>query len=415
MTRSTRPPARQAGPRDAGAASGRRMPIAAVLAIVGLLVVGFGTVSLLTGDLPFVSGSGVQGPGSSNGPAIAARTPTPPNIVVVPTVAPGLQVPGTLLYAKDGNIWIQANGAATQITTSGTDSMPSFAPDGSSIFFVRTRPMDGSWKVNGVTRRYHMDVPSVMQVPMTGGDATLVLDGLVDPAGARKWMGFIREPVLSPDGRTIAMASDLPNPNNSDVTIKTYDLKTKKITNPRLGQVPPLGHQDPAWRPDGLRLAYVRNDRDGAKGIPRIYQYNPATKKSTAITGPGYLHPSWSPDGRYLAVTHTTAFGTDVSILDAATGAELLSVTGDGASWAPVWSPKGDQIAYLHVEDQVVDLRLAQLDGSGPTWTIKDTVDLTTSAGLDGVSRPGWFIPADQLPAPTAAPTTAPTASPSAS
>ena len=49
MTRSTRPPARQAGPRDAGAASARRMPIAAVLAIVGLLAVGFGTVSLLTG------------------------------------------------------------------------------------------------------------------------------------------------------------------------------------------------------------------------------------------------------------------------------------------------------------------------------------------------------------------------------
>ena len=415
MTRSTRPPARQAGPRDAGAASARRMPIAAVLAIVGLLAVGFGTVSLLTGDLPFVSGSGGQGPGSSNGPATVTRTPTPSNLVVVPTEAPGIVVPGTLLYAKDGNIWTQSNGTATQVTTGGQDSMPSFAPDGSVIYFVRTRRVNGNWKINGVTRAYQMDVPSMMSVPIAGGDPTVVLDGLINPPGSLKWMGFIREPVLSPDGRTIAMASDLPNPNNSDVTIKTYDLKTKKITNPRLGQVPPLGHQDPAWRPDGLRLAYVRNDRDGAKGIPRIYQYNPATKKSTAITGPGYLHPSWSPDGRYLAVTHTTAFGTDVSILDAATGAELLSVTGDGASWAPVWSPKGDQIAYLHVEDQVVDLRLAQLDGSGPTWTIKDTVDLTTSAGLDGVSRPGWFIPADQLPAPTAAPTTAPTASPSAS
>ena len=114
-------------------------------------------------------------------------------------------------------------------------------------------------------------------------------------------------------------------------------------------------------------------------------------------------------------MTHTTAFGTDVAILDARTGAELLRLTDDGASWAPVWSPKGDQIAYLHVSGQVVDLRLAQLDGSAPTWTVKETVDLTTSAGLDGASRPAWFIPADQLPAPTAVPTTAPTASPSAS
>jgi Tol biopolymer transport system component len=240
-----------------------------------------------------------------------------------------------------------------------------------------------------------------------------VLDGLVDPPGSLKWMGFIREPVLAPDGRTLAMASDLPDPTSSDIVVKTYDLKTKKITDLHLSQVAPLGHQDPAWRPDGLRLAYVRNDRDGAKGVPRVYLYNPATKKATPITGPGYLHPSWSPDGRYLAVTRTSAFGTDVAILDARTGAELLRLTDDGDSWAPAWSPKGDKIAFLHVADQVVDLRMVRLEGSAPTWTVKDTIDLTTLAGLDGISRPGWFIPADQLPAPTAAPTAAPTVEPS--
>ena len=120
------------------------------------------------------------------------------------------------------------------------------------------------------------------------------------------------------------MAADLPNPINDDVVIKLYDTVTKKLTDPNLSEVAPLGHQDPAWRPDGQRLAYVRNDRDGTKGVPRIYQYLVATKKSGPITGPGYLHPSWSPDGRYLAATHTTAFGTDVVILDARTGAELL-------------------------------------------------------------------------------------------
>ena len=415
MTRSPRPAARPPAVRNPRRPSGSGFPVAAALSAVGVLVIAFVTLSLMSGSLPFLSGgSGGQGPGGSDDPGTVGQTATPPEIVVVPTEKPGLEVPGALLYAKDGNIWIQADGKANQLTTGGKDSMPSFAPDGSTVVFVRTREMAGLWTVNGASKPYRMDVPSIMRIPAAGGEVTRILDGVVDPPGKRKWMGFIREPVLSPDGRTIAMASDLPDPTRSDVVMKTYDMKTEKIKDLGLSQVAPLGHQDPAWRPDGLRLAYVRSERDGAKGVPRIYSYNVETKKAVPITGPGYLHPSWSSDGRYIAVTRTTAFGTDVAILDAKTGAELLRLTDDGASWAPAWSPRGDQVAYLHVSGQVVDLRMVQLDGTGPAWTVKETVDLTTNAGLDGVSRPGWFVPADQLPAPTPPPA-APTASPAAS
>ncbi len=373
-----------------------RTPIAALLAMVGLLVVAFGTLAVSNGDLPFVPGGAPNASGDTGG---VTRTPTPSNQVVIPD-DPLANVPGSIVYAKAGNIWVQSGRTANQITTGGSDSMPSFSTDGSSVYFVRTRAMTGLWPVLGRAIRYQMNVPSLMEVPTTGGEPTRIFDGLVDPSGRYVWTGWIRDPVVSPDGKTIAMATDLPDPTHTDVIIKLLSLSTKKLTDPGLSSVPALGHQDPAWRPDGALLAYVRNDRNGGKGTPRIYSYNPVKKTSTPLSAPGYLHPSWSPDGRYLTATKTSAFGTDIVILDAATGAELLRLTNDGNSWAPTWSPRGDQIAYLHVDGQVVDLRMIQLEGSGPTWTAKPPLNLTSNAGLDGISRPHWFIPASQLPTP---------------
>jgi Tol biopolymer transport system component len=208
--------------------------------------------------------------------------------------------------------------------------------------------------------------------------------------------------------------SDGPDPTKSNVVLQLWDSVKDKTTKPKVSEVPPLGHQDPAWRPDGKVLYYVRNAREGAKGAPAIYRWDMAKKAFSAVTGPGYLEPSLSPDGKYIAATKINAFGTDVVILDASRGRELLRVTNDGTSWAPVWSPGGDGIAFLHMEGQIVDLRLAPLEGDAPGWTIGEITDLTTVSGLDGSSRPDWFIPADQLPE-TPAPTVPASPSPGSS
>jgi dipeptidyl aminopeptidase/acylaminoacyl peptidase len=412
--RADRPPAaRPPGRKDPYGLLPSGTPLAAILSVIGLVLIGLVTLSLVNGNLPVggsTTGNGDGGPGATDDPKVL-RTPTPPDVVVVPTEEPGLEVPGTIVYAKAGNIWLQAGGEATQLTKSGTDSMPSFSGDGSTVYFVRTREVEGAWSVNGEMKDYRLDVPAIMRMPVAGGTAEKVADGLVDPPGRLKWNGFIQGPVISPNGATIAMTSDLPDPTRSDVTLKLLNVKTGRIADPGLDQVAPLGHQDPAWSPDGKRVAYVRADRDGAKGTPRIYVYTPSTKKARAVTGPGYLHPAFSPDGKYLAATRTSQFGTDVVVLDAATGTELLKVTDDGDSWGPTWSPAGDQLAYLHVSGQVVDLRLAQLEGSAPAWAVAKTVDLTTNAGLDSLSRPHWFVAADEMPAPTEPPAASPAAS----
>lgn len=384
------------------------MDPAPALSALGLVVVGVVTLALFGGSLP-LPGSGGPGPG---GPI---RTPTPSNIVVVPD-DPRADVPGSMLYVKGGNIWVQSGDTARQLTSSGQDAMPAWSPDGTTIYFVRTERESGRWPSGGVNRTYNLQVPTLFRMAADGGGQP---EGLITGRLRRSgntWSYFIREPAVSPDGTQVAIVSDGPDPTQSDVVVKLLDLASLDISNPGLGQTQGLGHQDPAWAPDGRFLLYVRNAREGSRGVPAIYRYNPANNRSIAITGGGYTDPSWSRDGRFIAATKTSNFGTDVVILDSRTGVELLKITRDEQSFDPVWSPKGDAVAFFRVTHGVVDLYLVPLTGTGPTWTAGEPLALTLSAGLDAASRPTWFIPADQLPplpTPTAAPSVA--ASPAAS
>jgi Tol biopolymer transport system component len=385
-------------PRAPRPVAGRRLPfdIAPAISVVGLAIVALVSFALLGGALPKLSGSGGDQPGG------AIRTPTPSNLVVVPN-DPRAAVPGSLLYVKDGNIWIQSGTTAHQLTTGGQDSMPTWSADGTSIYFVRTKAEFGKWPSGGTIHTYNLKIPSLLRMNADGsGQPVVLLTGRLK-RGTNTWSYFIREPSITPNGATAAIVTDGPDPTVSDIVVKLLDIATGKLTNPRLRESQSLGHQDPAWSPDGKTLLYVKNAREGSRGTPAIFRYNVATGKSTALTLAGYTAPAWSHDGRYVAATLTSTFGTDVVILDAKTGNELKRITTDENSFSPVWSPKGDAIAFFRVEHGVVDLYLVPLEGTAPNWTLGTPIALTISAGLDAASRPAWFIPADQLPPPPTA------------
>jgi len=379
--------------------------LAPVLSIVGLLLIGIVTLNLLNGNAPFTIGSPNGNGGNVDGPA---RTPAPSNVVVVP---PEATFQGSIVYAKGGNVWVQTNESAKQLTSSGDDSMPSWSPDGQSIVYIHSHSESGYWPVKGRLGRYALDVPDLMRVKADGSaDPERLATGLIKD-GRLRWSEWMRQPVLSPDGSTIALVTDAPKPDESNVVLQFFDTQNKKLTRSGVREDGNLGHQDPEWRPDGRILLYTQNGRDGSRGAPVIMRYDVRAKKARALTAVGYMQPSYSPDGRYLAATRTTALGTDIVILDAGNGAQLMRVTDDGASFAPTWSPAGDGIAFLHIVGQTVDLRLARLDGAAPAWTLKDTIDLTEVSGLDAASRPDWYIPSELLPAATPPPSVNPPAS----
>jgi Tol biopolymer transport system component len=377
--------------------------IGPALAVAGLLIVGSVSLGLINGQLPGVPG----GPNASGGPI---RTPTPSNVVVID---PRSNVPGSIVYVKAGNVWVQSGEKAVQLTSGGRDSMPTWSRDGAWIYFVRERSAEGRFLVNGLVKDYDLEIPTLERIHADGSGLDAIIEGRYT-SGSYRWSFFLRQPSISPDGKTAVLVSDGPTPTLSDMTLKFLNLATGVLTSPHLAELGGLGHQDPAYSPDGKSILYVKNAREGARGASTIVRYTIASKATKALTGPGYLEPAWSPDGRFVAATKTGLTGTDIVILDARNGAEVLRLTNDNASFAPAWSPAGDSIAFLRVDRGVIDLWLVRLAGSGPAWTVGDTLALTVSAGLDGQSRESWFIPADELPkrSPTAVPSVAPATGP---
>jgi len=399
VTRPASPPRRAA----ASQAGGRRLPIEAApaLSLAGLVIVAIVSLGLLGGNLPTIPGSNT---GNNGGPV---RTPTPSNVVIVPETP---DVPGTFLYVKDGNIWAQSGGDARQISQHDkrqADAMPTWSPDGESFYFVRTTPEEGTWLSAGEVHPYNLQIPQLMQLPADAtGDPEVLLTGRVR-SGSNMWSYFIREPSISPDGTTAAIVTDGPDPTLQNPVVKFVRLGTRTLVDPGLAEAQSLGHASPAWSPDGQFLLYVRNAREGARGTPSIVRYNIDNEATRALTGGGYRSPAWSRDGRYVAATKTSSFGTDVVVLDARNGAELLRLTDDEQSFNPVWSPKMDSIAFFKVQHGVVDLWVVPLEGTAPNWTLGEPFAITVSAGLDAASRPAWLVPAGELP-PLPTPTTAP-------
>ena len=247
---------------------------------------------------------------------------------------------GSIVYAKDGNLWIEDATGAHQITSPGTqadpgvDQMPSFTPDGKYIIYVEVRDKRVLWKLGLHAPTYYTATyPIIYRIKVDGTGRQQLATGLYK-AGRFQWWYWMRQPVLSPNGHTIALFSDGPDPTQSNVVLQFYDTATHKLTKAGVPEYPPLGHQDADWSPDGKTLLYVKNGRDGARGAPQIYRYDVKAKTyQGASPGPGYEAPRFSPDGRYIAATRTSALGTDVVILDARNGNELTRITDDAHSW----------------------------------------------------------------------------------
>ncbi|MDQ4069470.1 MAG: hypothetical protein M3203_08400, partial [Actinomycetota bacterium] len=103
-------------------------------------------------------------------------------------------------------------------------------------------------------------------------------------------------PAWSPDGRTMAFASDRDD-GNLDIFVASLPA-----TGPPARLVTSPGQDgEPAWSPDGSKLAFA-SDRDGA---PEVYvAERDGSSPRQLTTRPRNFAPTWAPDGTRLAYIH---------------------------------------------------------------------------------------------------------------
>lgn len=265
----------------------------------------------------------------------------------VPPQLPQIQPkPGKLVFvSNNGSLrdiyTINTDGSAMhQLTRTVADEFsPRWSPDGKKIVYVSKR--DGDFEI------YIMDANGENPVRLTH-DASADIS-----------------PDWSPDGRQIIFASN--RSGNYDIYLMSADGEDASIiqlTNTTYDDI------NPSISPDGSRILYQTNKRgfyklyvmaiDGKGGQEIGYYFDDSSDSDAA----------WSPDGQRIVYVETERASGKILIDGIHESRGHYSetwVTADmiGNYQYPLWSPDGEQIAFVSDMDGHWDIYVVLPEGSG--------------------------------------------------
>jgi Tol biopolymer transport system component len=151
----------------------------------------------------------------------------------------------------------------------------------------------------------------------------------------------------APDGRTIAF-TDV-HGFLIDVAIRRADGTTTRIRPFYEGAENTTNDSEPAWSPNGQRLAWTEG---GPRTAAFVVVGAPAGRPGRELLSG--QSPAWSPDGRRLAFTWNADLWTMRS--DGSAPRRLTHHVGDRGYYAPSWSPDGRQLVAVERLQQPTDL-----------------------------------------------------------
>ena len=289
-------------------------------------------------------------------PALSLESPAAPSAAPSPadTLTPTSEQPspytGWIAYGfgegtqREIYILNPATGNQRQITFNGfIDETPSFSPDNWKLVYASNRSQDGwelySYDLRRGTEQQLTAFDGQARFPVWSpvpGDTRIAFDGITFETGnpINIWMfdtasgeleqltnsGADSRPGWSPDGTQIVFGRALADTTgdgritaNDAADVYILDLASREEQN--LTSTPGFDDFNFAWSPDGEQIAFtsVRLDANGdgvlnLSDSQDLFLIRPdgSGERRLDLDGKPVFSPSWSPDGRFIAVMVTT-------------------------------------------------------------------------------------------------------------
>ena len=199
-----------------------------------------------------------------------------------------------------------------------------------------------------------------------GSDNTQIASVAEDGTITGQGYGHARITGTAPGGKTAAatvyVLGEIVVASSRGGKFRLYSIERSNLSQLRPVSADTGQQIDPAFSPDGSRIAFVSN-RDGNA---EVYAMDADGTNVTRLTNDPQLdgHPVFAPDGQAILFQSQRAGGKLQIFSMNADGTGVKQLTQDSVSLAPAISPDGRTIAYVSLRNKNYDIWLMNRDGS---------------------------------------------------